>query len=84
MNDNGTGGVKTPNSEPNFTQMRDAIEYRHAVYFLFCTVLFFQFANWIIRSQGPPKSLRVDEWKWRNLYVSWIHALIVSLWTLLR
>ena len=47
------------------------------------TILFFHMVNWILKSRVPPDSLKDDEWKWRNLYVSWIHAVVVSVWTIL-
>ena len=34
---------------------------------LVVVVVIFQFINWVIKTVGPPKSLRDDEWKWRNL-----------------
>ena len=34
---------------------------------LIVVVVIFQFINWVIKTVGPPKSLRDDEWKWRNL-----------------
>ncbi|XP_005102191.1 TLC domain-containing protein 2 [Aplysia californica] len=70
----------TEAKEPDFSAMRDDIELRHGVYFLFASMLFFQLVNWILKSKGPPKTLKEDEWKWRNLYVSWVHALIISIW----
>ena len=55
-----------------------------AHYGVFVVVLFWQFVNWIIKSVGPPKSLRDDEWKWRNLTISWLHALACVVWTVGR
>ena len=47
------------------------------------TILFFQLVNLILKIRGPPNSLKNEEWKWRNIYVSWLHALTVSVWALL-
>ncbi|CAL1544592.1 unnamed protein product [Lymnaea stagnalis] len=69
--------------EPDFATMRDSIELRHGLIFIFATISFFNLLNWIIKSYGPPKSLKEEEWKWRNLYVSWVHALITSVWVIL-
>ncbi|KAK7087238.1 TLC domain-containing protein 2-like [Littorina saxatilis] len=52
----------------------------YGAYGVYVVVLLFQFINWIIKSVGPPKSLRDDEWKWRNLFISWIHALVCIIW----
>ena len=52
---------------------------------VFVVVLLFQFVNWVIKSVGPPKSLRDDgEWKWRNLTISWLHALVCVAWSVAR
>ena len=60
-----------------------SIELRHGIYMMLGTILFFHMVNWILKSRVPPDSLKDDEWKWRNLYVSWIHAVVVSVWTIL-
>ena len=70
--------------EDGVESMQDSIELRNGIYMLLGTILFFQMVNWILKSQGPPKSLKDDEWKWRNLYVSWVHASSVSIWAILR
>ena len=45
------------------------------------TVVFFQILNKIVSgSHGPTKGNRPDYWKWKNLYISWIHACIVGIW----
>jgi len=47
------------------------------------SVVFFQALNQFLLRFGSPKSVRVDEvWKWRNLFVSWVHAVIVGTWDL--
>ncbi|GFR72571.1 TLC domain-containing protein 2-like [Elysia marginata] len=66
----------------DFSSMKDSIQLRHGNYFILLSLLFFQFVNWCLKSHGPPKSLKDDEWKWRNLWVSWFHALITSVWVL--
>ncbi|KAI8783046.1 TLC domain-containing protein 2-like [Biomphalaria glabrata] len=68
--------------EEDFAAMRESVELRHGLMFIIGTISFFNLVNWIVKSYGPPKSLKDEEWKWRNLYVSWVHALITSLWTL--
>jgi len=45
------------------------------------SVVFFQSLNQLLLRFGSPKSVHVDEvWKWRNLFVSWVHAVIVGTW----
>jgi len=47
------------------------------------SVVFFQSLNQFLLRFGSPKSVRIDEmWKWRNLFVSWVHAVIVGTWDL--
>ena len=47
------------------------------------SVVFFQSLNQLLLRFGSPKSLRIDQvWKWRNLFVSWVHAVIVGTWDL--
>ena len=74
-----TGGSET-GMGPNYD-----IDCSNCCYYgVFVVVLFFQFINWIIKSVGPPKSLRDDEWKWRNLAISWLHALACVVWIVAR
>ncbi len=47
------------------------------------TAVCFQVANQVLIVLGPPKSVQTDEWKFRNLFISWIHALIVGTWDIL-
>ncbi|XP_059139039.1 TLC domain-containing protein 2-like isoform X2 [Physella acuta] len=68
--------------EPDYTRMREAIELTHGHIFILGTIVFFSIINWIIKTKGPPKSLSDEEWKWRNLYVSWVHAFCSSVWVL--
>jgi len=47
------------------------------------SVVFFQSLNQFLLQFGSPTSVRIDEmWKWRNLFVSWVHAVIVGTWDL--
>ncbi|KAL8620823.1 hypothetical protein ACOMHN_033220 [Nucella lapillus] len=56
------------------------VDYSYGSYGVCIVVVFFQFVNWIIKSIGPPKSLRNDEWKWRNLTISYLHAFACVIW----
>lgn len=45
------------------------------------SIAFFQTLNQTVLRGGCPKAVgRENYWKWRNLVVSWIHALIVGVW----
>jgi len=45
------------------------------------SVAFFQTLNQVVLRIGCPKAVgRENYWKWRNLVVSWMHALIVGVW----
>ena len=47
------------------------------------SIFFFQILNKIVSGYGPPKSMQTEVWKWKNLFVSWIHAVICGIWDLL-
>lgn len=52
---------------------------------LLLTVFFFQTVNRVVTSWGPPKALtasKSDLFKWQNLLVSWVHAVILGCWDL--
>ena len=45
------------------------------------SIAFFQTLNQTVLRGGCPKAVgRENYWKWRNLVVSWMHALIVGVW----
>jgi hypothetical protein len=47
------------------------------------SVLFFQAVNQVVVRVSRPKSVvEEDYWKWRNLLVSWIHAVVIGVWDL--
>lgn len=57
----------------------------HGYCVFFGTIGFFYFLNFIITKIGNPKSVHsdVDPWRWKNLFISWFHALIVGTWDIL-
>ena len=65
----------------------EPIPFRYGLSAILSTVFFFQVLNKIIISAtGLNKNvteLSKQEWQRRNLLISWIHALIVSIWDLL-
>jgi len=45
------------------------------------SIAFFQTLNQTVLRAGCPKAVgRENYWKWRNLVVSWTHAIIVGVW----
>lgn len=46
---------------------------------LFLSVILFSIINYIAYIYGPPKTVTGDPWRWRNTFVSWVHALVVGL-----
>jgi len=49
-----------------------------ALVLLFGVVLFSIF-NYLAYIYGPPKSVTGEVWRWRNTFVSWLHAVIIGL-----
>jgi hypothetical protein len=62
----------------------DGVDCAYGSYGVFVVVVIFQFINWVLKTVGPPKSLRDCEWKWRNLAISWFHALLCISWISFR
>ena len=49
------------------------------------SVGFFQLLNLCVKQANTDTTTPSEElWKWRNLLISWIHALIVGTWVLSR
>jgi hypothetical protein len=47
------------------------------------SVVFFTAVNQVVLRVGRPKSVKEEEyWKWRKLFASWIHAIIIGVWDL--
>ena len=63
--------------------VHEEIESRYAYIGVFLSAVAFQIANQILIITGPPKSVQTEEWKFRNLFISWIHALIIGIWDIL-
>jgi hypothetical protein len=62
-----------------------AIDVRYGYYGMFGTILFFQVLNKFVSYVGAPSFVhhRPNEfWKFRNLFISWVHAFIAGSWTL--
>lgn len=61
------------------------IELWHGYTLFFSAIAFFHLLNVIIVTAGTPKSVsrEVDPWRWKNLFISWFHAMIVGTWDIL-
>ncbi|XP_074642616.1 TLC domain-containing protein 2-like [Tubulanus polymorphus] len=56
---------------------------KYGIFTLLFSMLFFHILKTIVNFYGAPKVVPdKDEWRWKNLFVSWIHALIVGSWNL--
>ncbi|BFZ19115.1 hypothetical protein BsWGS_22154 [Bradybaena similaris] len=75
-------GLPGASAPEDFSQLRESVSVTHGQYLMFASVLFFQLLNLLVKSYGPPKSVTDEEWKWRNLLVSWVHAVIASVWVI--
>lgn len=70
-------------SETELYDTSETVEMRHGYYMMFSSMLFFQLLNYIVCKVGTPKSVREDPWRWRNLFISWIHAFFCGTWDIL-
>ena len=61
------------------------VEVWHGYIVFFSAIAFFQGLNYVVMRCGNPKAVRsdVDPWRWRNLFISWVHAAIVGVWDIL-
>jgi hypothetical protein len=64
---------------------RHTVERWHADATCVFTILLMFVINGILTWNGKPKSVKadVDFWKWRNIFISWVHGLIVGPWEVL-
>lgn len=61
----------------------EAVEIRYGIFGIILSILFFQLLNRVAMALGSPKVLaQQDEWKFRNLVISWFHALVCATWDL--
>ncbi|KAK2163960.1 hypothetical protein LSH36_71g00007 [Paralvinella palmiformis] len=64
----------------NFDHL-EPIPYQYGIVVTGCTMVAFFALNRFVYYMGPPKHVAVkDSWKWRNLFGSWFHALIIGSW----
>lgn len=62
----------TYNGSPNVT-------VRDGLLVMVCGVVIFSIFNYLACIYGPPKTVTGDVWRWRNTFVSWLHAVIIGL-----
>lgn len=74
---------KMNESNEHFPHHSDTVPLEYGVSTVFCTIVFFQVLNKLLlfalknfRQTANDQS----EWHRRNLIISWIHALVVSVW----
>lgn len=65
-------------------KMKDDIELKYGLAVTFAGMLVFACFNKIVKLKGPPKGLKRAnlESKWRNVFVSYVHAMVISCWAL--
>ncbi|XP_064648656.1 TLC domain-containing protein 2-like [Lineus longissimus] len=63
----------------------EPMDVRYGWYGMFGTILFFQVLNKLVTYVGSPSFVHNkpnEFWKFRNLFISWVHAFIAGTWTL--
>lgn len=71
-------------SEPEFNyDPENKVDQKHGYYIFFASIIGFGLLNWIVGRFGPPKIVKGDDWRWNNLFISWVHAAIVGTWDIL-
>ena len=70
----------------NIASDHPSVNSRYGILAMISTVFIFHILNRLISYSGPPTSIaakgKEEVWKWRNLFLSWIHAFIVGSWDL--
>uniref|UniRef100_A0A8W8MNV8 TLC domain-containing protein n=1 Tax=Magallana gigas TaxID=29159 RepID=A0A8W8MNV8_MAGGI len=62
----------------------DDVDHRIAFLVVVFSVVFFRISNLIVaKFIEPPPSAINDPWRWRNLFVSWIHAILCGCWDII-
>lgn len=60
------------------------VDVRFGYLTIFSTIIIFHSLNKLVaRYVGTPKSVKEDPWRWRNLFISWIHGMICGTWNIL-
>lgn len=71
-------------SDSDYTRSMQKVDVRYGYLMIFSTIIVFHSLNNLVaRYVGTPKSVRNDPWRWRNLFISWIHGMICGSWNIL-
>ena len=74
---NGSDAVQSTESLASVPFER--IPPRYGMSAVLASMVFFQILNKLV---GTPKSIETEVWKWKNLFISWVHAVIIGVWDL--
>ncbi len=62
----------------------NSTETKSAVLGLLCSIIFFQCIGILMTKIGTPPCIRKDkQWKYRNIFVSFIHSTIIGTWCMI-
>ena len=71
-------------SDSDASNNLETIDVRYGYVMIFSTIfVFYSLNNYVAPYLGTPKSVRDDPWRWRNLFISWIHGMIAGTWNIL-
>lgn len=71
-------------SDSDASNNLETIDVRYGYVMIFSTIfVFYSLNNYVAPCFGTPKSVRNDPWRWRNLFISWIHGMIAGIWNIL-
>jgi hypothetical protein len=57
-----------------------AVSYSQGYASMAISIVFFSILNRIVLIFDKDPGRTAESWKWRNLFISWIHAFIVGVW----
>lgn len=56
------------------------VSYAYGYASMAVAIVFFSILNRIVLIFDKDPTRTAESWKWRNLFISWIHAFIVGVW----
>lgn len=61
--------------------IRSDVDQKIAFLLVVVSIVFFRISNLVISKfiETPPRAAN-DPWRWRNLFVSWFHAILCGIW----
>lgn len=62
------------------TQQFATVSYAYGYASMAVSIVFFSILNRIVLIFDKDPTRTAESWKWRNLFISWIHAFIVGVW----